>query len=213
MNKTVGGQNPAEQECIAFTGQTCIASGRLTDVAREAKKVMDGDDTKTMLVFDAMTSHQVEVDFRGTPEDVVSRLTASSGRIPASDSAPAEAEAPGEPGATRAPGRPKLGVVAREVTLLPRHWEWLSEQPGGASVTLRKLVEEARRSTEGEVRKRRGRESCYRFMNTMAGNDPGYEEALRALYAGERERFQALTESWPPDVGDHARRLAEPTFC
>jgi hypothetical protein len=213
MNKTVGDQNPAEQECIAFAGQVRIASGRLTDVAREAKRVMDGNDATTVLVFDAATSHQIEVDFRGTQDDVVSRLTAVPGPVATTDSAPPEVENPEAPGATRAPGRPKLGVVAREVTLLPRHWEWLSEQPGGASVTLRKLVEEARRSTEGEVQKRRGRESCYRFMNAIAGNEPGYEEALRALYAGERERFQALTESWPPDVGDHARRLAEATFC
>ena len=98
------------------------------------------------------------------------------------------------------------------MTLLPRHWGWLNEQPGGASVTLRKLVEDARRSTQGEVQRRRERESCYRFMNMMAGNEPGYEEALRALYAGERERFEALTDCWPPDVRDHSRRLAQPTF-
>jgi uncharacterized protein len=103
-------------------------------------------------------------------------------------------------------------VVAREVTLLPRHWDWLSEQPGGASVTLRKLVEEARRSTEGDVAKRRAQEACYRFMNTLAGDQPGFEEALRALYAAERGRFEALTESWPADVRLHARRLAERAF-
>ena len=110
--------------------------------------------------------------------------------------------------APAAPGRPKLGVVARQITLLPRHWEWLGEQPGGASVTLRKLVEEARRSTAGEAALRRSREACYRFMTTMAGDEPNYEEALRALFAGDAQRFAALTELWPPDVRDHARRLA-----
>lgn len=211
MTKTADDQNPTEQECVAFAGQARIASGRLVDVAREAKKFL-GQGDAAVLIFDAATSHQVEVDFRGTPEEVASRLTAASGRLPAADATPAETEPPERPAAVRAPGRPKLGVVAREVTLLPRHWQWLSEQPGGASVTLRKLVENARRSTEGEVQRRRSRESCYRFMNTMAGNEPGYEEALRSLYAGEGDRFQSLTESWPSDVRDHARRLAEPTF-
>jgi len=104
-------------------------------------------------------------------------------------------------------------VVAREVTLLPRHWEWLNEQPGGASVTLRRLVEDARRSTAGETLVRRAREACYRFMNAMAGNEPGFEEALRALYAGDAGRFETLTEVWPVDVRDHARRLAAKGFC
>jgi hypothetical protein len=208
----------AEGGCIAFAGQNCIASGQLIDVARKARELMDREGAPTVLIFDAATSHLVEVDFRGTPDQVVSRLTTTLGQVPladpvpTSDAATTDPEAPVAPGAARPPGRPKLGVVAREVTLLPRHWEWLSEQPGGASVTLRKLVEEARRSTEGEVRKRREREACFRFMTTMAGDEPGYEESLRALYAGEEERFGALTESWPPDVRDHTRRLAKPTF-
>jgi len=109
-------------------------------------------------------------------------------------------------------GRPRLGVVAREVTLLPRHWEWLSEQPGGASVTLRKLVEVARLSTVDEVRVRRAREACYRFTNTLAGDEPGCEEALRALFARDEEKVRAFTDEWPPDVRAHARRLAGYSF-
>ena len=210
MNETQDAQNQADQACVAFAEQDCIASGRLADVAPKAKQVADTDETATVIIFDAFTSQPIEVDFRGTPEEVVSRLAAAPALTPTA--AAAAAGAPAEPGAARAPGRPKLGVVAREVTLLPRHWGWLNEQPGGASVTLRKLVEDARRSTQGEVQRRRERESCYRFMNMMAGNEPGYEEALRALYAGERERFEALTDCWPPDVRDHSRRLAQPTF-
>jgi uncharacterized protein len=210
MNETQDAWNRAEQACVAFAGQDFVASGPLADVAGKAKQIADTDETAMIIIFDALTSQPIEVDFRGTPEEVVSRLAATSSAASAADTA--VAEAPAEPGAARAPGRPKLGVVAREVTLLPRHWDWLNEQPGGASVTLRKLVEEARRSTQGEVQKRRERESCYRFMNMMAGNEPGYEEALRALYAGEQERFEGLTDCWPPDVRDHARRLAGPTF-
>lgn len=112
----------------------------------------------------------------------------------------------------RGPGRPKLGVVAREVTLLPRHWEWLNGQPGGASVALRKLVDEARRANDGKDRVRQAREAAYRFMSVMAGNERGFEEATRALFAGDRERFEEFVASWPADVRDHAKRLAAAAF-
>ncbi|MFN0101463.1 MAG: DUF2239 family protein [Bryobacteraceae bacterium] len=104
------------------------------------------------------------------------------------------------------PGRPKLGVTSREVSLLPRHWEWLEQQPNGASAALRRLVEQARNSP-GD-RERRGREAAGRFMTAMAGNYPGYEEATRALYAGDRERMAATISEWPADVREYAERLA-----
>ena len=106
------------------------------------------------------------------------------------------------------PGRPKLGVVAREVTLLPRHWQWLSSQPEGASVVLRKLVEEARRANAGKDGVRRSQEAANRFMSVMAGDAPGFEEAARALFAGDAERFDQRVEGWPADLRDHARTLA-----
>lgn len=109
----------------------------------------------------------------------------------------------------RGRGRPKLGVVAREVTLLPRHWDWLARQPGGASVALRKLVEAAQRSAGAADRQREAREAAYRFMTTMAGNRPGYEEAIRALFAGDAAGFAAQIAGWPPDIRDHAAQLAE----
>jgi hypothetical protein len=184
----------SDQLCVAFAGQTCIAWGALPLVAREAKKALDEHGDSRVIILDAASSDFVEVDFRGTPDEVVARISPR----------------PVEKGSERpvAPGRPRLGVVAREVTLLPRHWEWLSEQPGGASVTLRKLVEGARRSTASEAALRLSREACYRFMTIMAGDEPHYEEALRALFAGDGQRFDALTEEWPSDVRDHARRLA-----
>ena len=171
------------------------------------KRALDSDPERTILIFDAVTSEPVEVDCRGPVDEVLARLAGAVPDETAADGLAAEAVV------ARSPGRPKLGVVAREITLLPRHWEWLNEQPGGASVTLRKLVEEARKSTAGETRVRRAREACYRFMNTMAGNEPGFEEALRALYAGDAGRFETLTEVWPADVRDHARRLAAKGFC
>jgi len=106
------------------------------------------------------------------------------------------------------PGRPKLGVVAREVTLLPRHWQWLSSQPEGASVVLRKLVEEARRANAGKDGVRRSQEAASRFMSVMAGDAPGFEEAARALFAGDAERFDQRVEGWPADLRDHAGTLA-----
>lgn len=99
---------------------------------------------------------------------------------------------------TPKPGRPKLGVTPREVTLLPRHWDWLAAQPGGASVALRKLVEEASRNPAHQKRARR--DAAYRFATAIVGDAPNYEEAMRALYAGHREDFLAQIESWPPDV-------------
>jgi len=173
----------------------------LREVALKAKEVMDRGEYAPVSVFDDVTSEPIEVDFRGTPEDVLSRL-------PKSVAAPAEVELE----VARRAGRPKLGVVAREVTLLPRHWDWLNSQPGGASVALRKLVEHARRANEGIDRIRRAREAAYRFMSAMAGNEPGFEEAARALFAGNRGRFDEHVALWPADVRDHAKRLAAGGF-
>jgi hypothetical protein len=131
---------------------------------------------------------------------VVKRLPASSPDT-ASSSAQATQEA-------RGPGRPKLGVVAREVTLLPRHWDWLSEQPGGASVALRKLVERAQRASAESDRRRKATESAYRFMHALAGNEPGFEEASRALFAGKLERLKDEVAKWPRDVRTHLLVLA-----
>jgi hypothetical protein len=110
--------------------------------------------------------------------------------------------------APRGRGRPKLGVVAREVTLLPRHWDWLARQPGGASVTLRRLVEDASRSPK--ERARAAANAAYNFLHAIAGDRPAYEEALRALFAHDRAKFEAHIASWPADIRRHALRLAYP---
>jgi hypothetical protein len=104
-------------------------------------------------------------------------------------------------------GRPSLGVEAREVTLLPRHWEWLAKQPGGASVSLRKLVEAAMRQGRTE---RECRDAAYRFLSVMAGDRPFFEDAIRALYQGDRVGFEAHAKVWPEAVRNHARALAWP---
>ena len=198
----------SETFCTAVEGIRRIASGLLREVAPIVKAVIDRGERAPVLIFDDETSELIELDFRGTASEVVARLALS----PAADVA-ADSPTPPELAIRRKPGRPRLGVVAREVTLLPRHWEWLNRQPGGASVAMRKLVEEARRVNETKDRVRHAQEVAYRFMSAMAGNEPGFEEALRCLFAADRPRFDSLVEAWPIDVRDHARKLAAEAFA
>lgn len=189
--------------CTAFEGFDRIASGEVAEVAAKAKEVLDRGERAPVLIFDDTTSELIEIDFRGTVDDVRKRLAEAT-----SESASVAASAEADQETPRGPGRPKLGVVAREVTLLPRHWDWLNSQPGGASVTLRKLVEQARRTSEGRDRVRQSQDAANRFMSALAGDLPGFEEATRALFAANAGRFEECVASWPADVRDHARRLA-----
>lgn len=193
----------AIRACTAFAGPQRLASGPVRDVARAVKTHLDAHPESQVLVFDNTSAQPVEFDLRGSIDDVLARLDRTA--PPAAE--PVESES-----RPRGPGRPKLGVVAREVTLLPRHWDWLAAQPGGASVTLRKLVEDARRAAEGADRRRAAQEAAYRFMSAMAGNTPGFEDATRALFAADAERFRSLTELWPADVRDFARELSRAAF-
>jgi len=186
---------------LAFAGDRRIGSGSLHDVARAAREARDRD--AAILVFDSGTSALVDLDLRGSVDEVLARIP------PARTSAAEEDSAISAP---RGPGRPKLGVVAREITLLPRHWDWLAQQKGGASVAIRKLVDEARRVNEDADRIRLAQEAAYRFMSTMAGNRPHFEEATRALFAPDPRRFEKLIAEWPADIRDHAMRLAERAF-
>jgi hypothetical protein len=179
-------------EYVAFDGVSRLAQGSLADVAVFVKEQAGSDLHPSVLIFKTETGEQIDLDLRGTLEEVRDRhLTTQPETAP-----------------QVGPGRPKLGVVAREVTLLPRHWDWLSQQRGGASVALRKLVEEARHLQARPDAVRRAKEATYRFMSVMTGNLDGFEEATRALYAGDGERFSDLTSSWPEDIRDHARGMA-----
>jgi hypothetical protein len=189
---------------IAFEGDRHVASGDLRGVASAAKATLDRREDASIMVFDGATSSPVEIDFRGSLADVLARLPEPAGAAIAAEDAAVPPP--------RGPGRPKLGVVAREVTLLPRHWEWLAQQSGGASVALRKLVDEARRSGDDGSRLREAQEATYRFMSATAGNNPHYEEAIRALFAGEAARFEKWIAEWPSDIRKHASRLAERVF-
>ena len=173
----------------AFGGFERIAHGSREDVFAQMRQHAGG---AAILIFDDTSGALVDLDLREPTPDA----SASASAEPAPESAP------------RSVGRPKLGVVAREVTLLPRHWDWLSRQPGGASVALRRLVEEARRIHQGRDTVRESREATYRFMTAMAGSLEGFEEAARALFAGDRPRFAALVAAWPSDVSEYLQGLA-----
>ena len=181
---------------IAFSGSKAVASGRLAEVALVAKAVSTFAGAEPVLVFEATSGRVIDLDYRGTAEEVVARLGGIS-----------------PPSAARPAGRPRLGVVAREVTLLPRHWEWLGQQRGGASVALRQLVEAARRIPDPKAELRAAQEAAYRFMAATAGDYPGYEEAVRALFAADAQRFAALVQPWPHDVRAHAEKLAAPALA
>lgn len=194
---------PVERHYIAFVGTRRIAEGPLAEVAQAVKAHVDGDAATLPLIFDAQTSVPRELDLRGTPAEVAARLAPAEGEGGAAEPAAL---------AERARGRPRLGVVAREVTLLPRHWDWLAAQPGGTSVALRKLVEEARRADGRAGEARAARDAAYSFMAAMAGAEPDYDEAARALFAGKADAFAALIEPWSADVRDHVARLAAIAF-
>ena len=168
-----------------FSGHTRLASGNWASVLAATKHHLDAGGAP-VLIFDDDTGQQIDADFSGSLDDVLHRAGADR-----STAAPR-------------PGRPKLGVVSREVSLLPRHWEWLQEQPNGASAALRRLVDEARKRTP---RGRQLRDSAYRFVWAVAGNFENAEEAIRALYAREDARLERMMENWPSDVREHVLLL------
>jgi hypothetical protein len=182
----------------AFRGQRLLASGSLAEIALAIRRA-GPDATRPVVIFSDLSGRPIDLDLRGTDDEVLARLPTTASSPPPEDAAPAE---------PRGRGRPKLGVVAREVTLLPRHWDWLNAQPGGASVALRKLVEQARRTGGDADRARMAREAAYHFMSVMAGNLPQFEEAARALFADDRRRMAELIAPWPSEIRDHAVRLA-----
>src|SRR5215217_4765649 len=190
----------------AFVGPLRLAAGPLAEVAIAVMQASRRPAAPPIIIFSDATGYPIDLDLRGTEREIIARLPqpAPPPDIETDETASTE---------PRGRGRPKLGVVAREVTLLPRHWEWLNTQPGGASVALRKLVEEARRSNESKDRTRQAQETLYRFMSTLAGDEAGFEEASRALFAGDRTLFTALIQLWPKDLRAHAKRLAGAAFA
>lgn len=167
----------------AFSGVTHLKTGTAEEVALAVARA--GDEPRVLVFADA-TGRQTDFDTSGGEAAIRARYASLD-----------------EP---RGRGRPKLGVTAREVTLLPRHWDWLNDQPGGASAALRRLIDAARRMPEAEARA--ARDAAYRFLAAIAGDYPGFEDAARALYAGDRAGFEARLAAWPADIAGHALKLA-----
>ena len=191
----------------SFNGHKRIASGSLPVNALAVKHALASDLSSPLLTFCDQTGQVVDIDIRRSDAEMLARLPPEGHQLQGNESAQINSEESSEP---RGRGRPKLGVVAREITLLPRHWDWLATQPGGASVTLRKLVDSARRANVDRDRQRRANECAYHFMSTMAGDMAGFEEASRALFANDAAKFRQQTEAWPSDVRDYVRYLAYP---
>ena len=186
----------ADPDChraTAFLDGALLSAG---DLARVAAAVWERG-APGVVVLDDATGRTVDLDLRGGPEALQARYAAAPEAEPVRTGA-------GQP----KPGRPKLGVTAREVTLLPRHWDWLATQRGGASATLRRLIDEARRATSDADRRAAARDAAYRAMSTLAGDRPGFEEACRRLFAGDLDGLAAVAALWPPAVADYVLRLA-----
>ena len=177
----------------AFAGDRLVGRGSYAEIAQALRAA--GDLAAPVLVFD---------DATGAPVDAPPRPE-NAALLPAADVAPA-------PSTRAAPGRPRLGVVAREVTLLPRHWDWLGAQPGGASAALRRLVDQARKTSAKADSRRQAGERSYNFMGAIAGHRPGFEEAARALFAANLSAFDACIAAWPPDVRSYLAELAQGAF-
>lgn len=178
-----------EKSYVAFAGERQIASGPLRDTLTATKAFIDSSSDPRVLIFEDQTGRQLDFDFQGSLAEVLERALPAPERV--------------------GPGRPKLGVVSREVSLLPRHWAWLEEQPQGISAALRRLVDEAKKRDPDEQRARRAREAISKLMTALAGNAEHYEEASRALFANDHARFRQLIRTWPKDVRGHLLHLLE----
>jgi hypothetical protein len=193
---------PAAHTYTAFSGPDRVAHGPLQAVAETVKQRIGKASHADALVFSDLTGKLMEIDFHGSLKDVLKRLEVFQ----------PEADGPRESGVPAGPGRPRLGVVSREVSLLPTQWEWLASQPGGASGALRRLVDAAKRKAADTPTLAQFQERVYRFLSVMAGDWPGYEDVLRALYRRDGTRFSSGIAAWPADVRRHASRLAQPLF-
>ena len=187
--------------CTAFAGDRLIASGELRHVALKAKQAHDAASGLPVQVFDDRNGRLIALPLDASDAALV-RSIAEGTPPPPADAA-----------RRRGRGRPRLGVQAREVTLLPEHWDWLAAQPGGASLALRRLVEEASGAPAGEDPPRAAQAAAYRFVHAVGRQRTGYAAIVRALFAGERTRYEDLLQAWPDDLREHATMLAADAFA
>ena len=197
------------QQASAFIGHKLLKSGPLIEVVLAMKEEVAKDKFAQILCFIDETGAMVDFDLSGTNEQVIAKLLKNN---PPHTNDAQETQIKDAPKS----GRPKLGVIAREVTLLPRHWEWLSTQRGGASATLRRLVELAAKESVSNEARKNAQNSTYRFLQNIAGDFENYEEVLRAIFADNFEKVRKLMQNWPQDIQNYAQKLfaisTEPTI-
>ncbi len=190
--------NQNSQSYSAFSGHKLLVRGPLDKVVLSIKKKLKEEPRSSILAFSDSTGKQMDFDLQGSEKEVLQRLEVFVTKD--------------QPIVTSGPGRPKLGVVSREISLLPRHWEWLSTQSGGASVTLRRLVDEARKNASGKELIKLSQERTYKFMTAIAGDLPQYEEALRALFSKDKKKFESHVYGWPKDLISYIKILSDACF-
>ncbi|MEO5668766.1 MAG: DUF2239 family protein [Bdellovibrionota bacterium] len=182
----------------AFDGTTFVAKGPLESVVAKIKKISAKTAPTALLIFSDTTGVTIDLDLSGSPKEIAARMRIY---LPREESE-----------SSKGPGRPRLGVIAREISLLPQHWEWLATQSGGASASLRRLVEDAKKSSLTKNLTKQAQERTYKFISVLAGDLPRYEEALRALYRKNEDGFREEISAWPKDIRRHAQELAAPVF-
>ena len=182
----------------AFEGFQICAHGSLDSVAISIKQRLKKDPTTQFLIFSNSSGKQMDLDLSGSQKVILERLKIYQ----ASHFSPATG-----------PGRPKLGVISREVSLLPQHWEWLSNQSGGASATIRRLVDEKiKEPVSAENQIKQAQEVVYRVLSSLAGNLPNYEDVIRFLYRRDKKSFRNAMSDWPKDVVSHTMALSKRVF-
>jgi hypothetical protein len=195
---------PTKRRFTAFAQDRVLATGDLEQVGRICKAAAEEGTANLIRIFDDQTGGRVDLELDGTLQEVADRIAWLQAYMAVEGQ---EGEA-----APRGRGRPKLGVVSKEVTLLPRHWAWLDAQRGSASATLRRLVDEASKANQDTDKIRHAQDVTYRFLHDIAGNSAAFEETIRALYAGDRERFVIESEGLASDVRSYARVLGASAF-
>ncbi|MVW78820.1 DUF2239 family protein [Bordetella sp. 02P26C-1] len=203
MDSSTGHGRDATTACTAFAGTRRLASGPLAEVALVVRGAQNSPGADRVVVFSDLTG-EVLLDWRGTDEEIRRRLNTAQGGSLVQDAEPVSQQTPQPP---RGRGRPKLGVVSREVTLLPKHWAWLAQQPGGTSVTLRTIIDRVLVTESDAAHERRRKEAGHRFLSALASDLPGFTEALRAVLALDRAQFLGHTSTWPSDIREHALRI------
>lgn len=173
---------------VAFVDTTLLARGPLARVAEACKREVDRAGPERLAIFNDETGRVLDLDLSGSVDEVRARFEETS--LPAS----------------KKRGRPKLGVVSREVSLLPRHWDWLAEQRGGASASIRRLVDGARKHEPAAALAKRAIEAAHHFLWDMAGDETGFEEATRHLFAHRFDMFEESIATWPKDVREQLAR-------